>query len=270
MQKVIHTVLNVGAEKPFKILHITDVHLTFTNEKDSEDHIALEKRRWDTFRKEGNFPPMSPSEYFEEAIRMAEELDALLVVTGDVMDIQTQGNIEEFHRIADGHDMMFTPGGHEMQKRCHRTLEEPDAYWIGSREKLKAAFPEFDMDFSNRIVNGVNLICADNSLDYYNAETLRRFKEEQAKGLPIILFSHDPMRTGHLNCKESWCEYITLTEEDFKLSHEMIGLIRNDPKVVAYFTGHSHAEIEQKLESGSICYETPGLYAGICRLIEVR
>lgn len=270
MQKVIHTVLNAGAEKPFRILHVTDVHLTFTDERDTPDHVALERRRWDIFRKEGNFPPLSPKEYFEEAKELAKAWDALLVITGDAIDIQTQGNIAEFNRLLDGVDCMFTPGGHEHQKRCHVTLEEPDAYWVGARQRLKEAFPQFDMDFSARTVNGVNLICADNSLDYYNGETLRRYKEERAKGLPTILFSHDPMRTGNLQKTEAWSEFITLTPEDFRKSHEMIDLIHEDPNLVAYFTGHSHIEMETPLHSGKICYETPGLYAGICRLIEVR
>ena len=269
MKKIIRTVIHAGAEKPFKILHITDVHLTFADETDPQDQIEKERRRWDTFRKEGNFPPFEPEEYFKKAIALAEELGAVLVLTGDAMDLLTNGNLAEFHRIADGHDMMFTPGGHEMQKRFHRTLEEPDGYWMEARKRLQKGLPEFDLDFSCRIVNGVNLICADNSLDYYNAETYRRFREEQAKGLPMILFSHDPLRTDHLRKTESWCEHITLTPEDFRISHEMINAIQSDPKVVAYFTGHSHAEVEWPMNNGAICYETPGLYAGICRLIEV-
>jgi len=270
MQKVIHTVLNAGAEKPFRILHITDVHLTFTDEHDSPEHVTLERRRWGVFRREGNVPPLSPEEYFEEAKTLAKAWDALPVITGDVMDIQTHGNIAAFRRLLEGMDCMFIPGGHEHQKRCHRTLEEPEAYWVGARQRLKEAFPEFDMDFSCRTVNGVNLICADNSLDYYNEETLRRYKEERAKGLPTILFSHDPMRTALLNKTEAWSEFITLTPEDFRRSKEMIDLIHEDPNLVAYFTGHSHKEIETPLRSGAVCYETPGLYAGICRLIEVK
>ena len=271
MEKVIHTVLNVGLEKPVKILHITDVHIAKTNEKDTEDHVKLETRRVDIFRKEGEFPPYTPSEYIEEAIRMAEEIGALLVCTGDVMDIQTQGNIEEFHRIADGHDMMFTPGGHEHQKRCHITLDEPDGYWMEARKKLQEAFPEFDMDFSNRIVNGLNIVCADNSLDYYNAETVRRFYEEIDRGLPMLVFGHDPMRTGYFDATELWTENMKpITKEDLEKSVAMRHDVMTHPLVVASFTGHSHMELESPSETGKICYETPGLYRGICRLIEIR
>ncbi len=271
MEKIIHTVLEVGLEKPVKILHVTDVHIAMTNDSDSEAHKVLEARRVNVFRKEGEYPPFTPSEYFEEAVALAEELDALLVVTGDVMDIQTNGNIEEFHRIADGHDMMFTPGGHEHQKRCHITLDEPDGYWMTARQRLKDAFPEFDMDFSNRIINGLNIVCADNSLDYYNAETVRRFYEELDKGLPMLVFGHDPMRAGRFNTAEPWTPNMApITREELENSLKMRNDVMTHPSVVASFTGHSHREVETPSETGKICYETPGLYRGFCRLIEIR
>lgn len=268
MEKVIHTVLHAGLEKPVKILHVTDVHLVETNDRDTEEHKALETRRRGTFRAEGNFPPYTQNEYFEEAVRMAEELGAVLMVTGDVMDIQTQGNIAEFHRIIDGHDAMFTPGGHEHQRICRRTMEEPDGYWIGSRQKLKEAFPEFDMDFSSRVVNGLNIIAADNSLDYFNAETVRRFKAELEKGLPIVIFFHDPIWDRMLNVTEPTHPNVQLTPEDYATSHEMIDLINNHPLIVASIAGHGHVEAE-KVVGKNRAFMTPGLYRGACRLIEI-
>jgi hypothetical protein len=184
------------------------------------------------------------------------------------MDIQTQGNIEEFHRIIDGHDAMVTPGGHEHQRICRRTMEEPDGYWIGSRQKLKDAFPEFDMDFSSRIINGLNVIAADNSLDYFNAETVRRFKAELEKGLPIVIFFHDPIWDHMLNVTEPTHPNVQLTPEDYATSHEMIDLINNHPLIVASIAGHGHVEAE-KVVGKNRAFMTPGLYRGACRLIEI-
>ena len=124
MEKIVHTVLEVGLEAPVKILHITDVHLTIANDQDSEEMAKTMDRRREVFYKEGNCPPHTPSEYFAEAIALAEEMGALLVCTGDVCDLDNFGCREEFLRIAEGHDMMFTPGGHEYQKRYVRTIEE--------------------------------------------------------------------------------------------------------------------------------------------------
>ena len=270
MESIIYTPIEIGLEKPVKILQVTDVHLTKTNDQDSDYHKELQTNHYQTFYKEGSQPPKTPSEYFEEAVALAEKLDALLMITGDVMDIQTYGNIEEFHRIIDGHDCMFTPGGHEQQKRCVRTMEEADNYWEGARQRLKDAFPEFDMDFSNRIINGVNIICADNSLDHYNAETLRRFKLELEKGLPIVLFSHDPIVCGALLAWED-PKIPYFTEEDYKIRHEMIDLIKSSPLVKAYFSGHWHAQYDQFVPDAKFrSYCTPGLFKGICRLIELK
>jgi len=270
MESIIYTPIEIGLEKPVRILQVTDVHLTKTNDRDSDYHKELQANRFQTFYKEGSQPPKTPSEYFEEAVALAEELGALLMITGDVMDIQTYGNIEEFHRIIDGHDCMFTPGGHEQQKRCVRTMEEPDNYWEGARQRLKDAFPEFDMDFSSRVINGVNIICADNSLDHYNAETLRRFKLELEKGLPVVLFSHDPIVCGALLAWED-PKIPYFTEEDYRIRHEMIDLIKSSPLVKAYFSGHWHAQYDQFVPDANFrSYCTPGLFKGQCRLIELK
>ena len=269
MEQILHTVLNIGIEKPFKILHITDVHLTEANEQDTPEHHELMDRRRVTFHKEGSCPPGTPKEYFAEAIRLAEEMGALLVCTGDAIDIHTHGNIAEFHRIADGHDMMFSPGGHEHQRVCVRTMEEPYPYFETIRPKLKAAFPEFDMDFDSRVVNGVNVITADNSMDYFNAVTLERFKAELDKGLPVVVFFHDPIWDSLLQKTEPYHPNIRLTPEDYQRSHEMIDLLINHPLVVATIAGHNHRE-EEQIINGKTHYSTPGLFKGICRLVEIR
>lgn len=269
LESIIYTPLEVGLEKPVRILQITDVHLSFADERDSEYNQNLAVARVETFSKEGGRPPYTPSEYFEEAVRVAEETGSLLVLTGDVIDIQTQANLDEFHRIIDGHDCMFTPGGHEQQKRCVRTMEEPDNYWEGARQRLKDSFPQFDMDLSSRVINGLNIVCLDNSLDHYNAETLRRFKLELEKGLPMILFSHDPITCGALTCWED-PKIPYFTEEDYKIRHEMIDLIKASPLVKGYFVGHWHSQSASDVEGASFrSYVTPGLFKGLCRMIEI-
>ena len=60
MEQILHTVFNLGIEKPFKILHITDVHLTEANEQDTPEHHELMEIRRETFHKEGSCPPCTP------------------------------------------------------------------------------------------------------------------------------------------------------------------------------------------------------------------
>ena len=58
MIRLTHTKLNVGLREPVKILHITDVHLTYANETDTPRHRCLMQKRFDVFQKEGDFPPL--------------------------------------------------------------------------------------------------------------------------------------------------------------------------------------------------------------------
>ena len=270
MEQILHTLINAGLEAPVRILHLTDAHMTFTDETDPPEQMELEQQRWHTFHREGHCPPHDPAWYFEEGIRMAEQLGAVLVCGGDFMDIQTSGNNRAFHRIADGHDMMFTPGGHEQQKRCVRTMEEPGGYWKKARAALSRMLPEFPLEFDSRIVGGLNIITADNSLDYYSEAALTAFKRELDRGLPMVVFGHDPINDPLLNAWEASGYDDPLTERDYAISHEMLDLIQTSPLVKAFIGGHAHREEEGILRSGNPFYTTPGLFAGICRLIEVR
>ncbi len=268
MEKIIHTVLHVGLEKPVKILHVTDVHLTHSAESDPETQRTLLADRTWTFRREGKYPTYTPDEYFTEAIRMAKEKDALLVVTGDVMDLLCEGNIAAFHRITDGHDMMFTPGGHETQYICRRTMEEEAPYPEQACARLKASFPEFDMAFDSRVINGLNIVTANSALEYFPRETVERFETELAKGLPMLVFTHVPMNDKLMGITESYHPNVRLTAEDYRISNRMRDALLHNPLVIATVTGHSHAQNDIEID-GKMHYNTPGLFAGICRMIEV-
>lgn len=269
MQDVIHTVIEVGLEKPIKLLQITDVHLTAYSEEDPEDQQALLRRRYGDFRRSGGEPPLDPVDYFREAIAMAEEMGALLVITGDVIDLHSVGNVALFRSIIEGHDVMFSPGGHEYQRICRRTMEEEGDYAETMRRKLSEEFPEFDLDFESRILGGVNIITANNSLDYYNAYTVERFFEELERGLPIIVFSHDPLNDKLMGLTESYHPNVKLTPEEYRISNRMRDALLHDPRVITTFSGHWHRQEDAEIE-GKMHYVTPGLYRGICRVIEIR
>ena len=49
MIELTHTKIHAGLEKPVKVLHVTDVHLTFANEEDTPEQHALMAKRFKTF-----------------------------------------------------------------------------------------------------------------------------------------------------------------------------------------------------------------------------
>lgn len=268
MIQLTNTKLSVGLEHPVKILHITDIHLTYANGMDTPEHHELMKKRTDTFRREGELAPFGPKEYFEQAIALAKEENALLVCTGDAIDIHTHGNLEVMKEIIRGEDLMFSPGGHEHQRICRRTMEEPYPYWETVRPQLESEFPEFNLYFESRDLGGINVITADNSLDYFPKKTVEAFKRELEKGLPVIVFFHDPIWDGLLNQKEPYHPNIRLTAEDYRCSHEMIDLLLTHPLVVTTVGGHGHRDAERMI-GDKMHYMTAGLFKGQARMIEI-
>ncbi len=269
MRKIIHTVIELGLPAPIRILHVTDVHLTHASENDPEEQRTLAATRTWTFRREGRYPTYTPDEYFAEAISLAEREGALLVVTGDVMDLLTDGNIEAFHKIADGHDMMFTPGGHETQYICRRTMEEEAPYPERTLSRLKAAFPDFDMMFDSRVIGGINIVTANSAWEYFPRETVERFEAELARGYPMLVFTHVPPDDKLMGITEPYHPNVTLTAEDYRISNRMLDTLLHDPRVIGIVSGHTHKQMDVVID-GKMHYNTPGLFSGTCRLFELR
>ena len=268
MLDITNTRLEAGLNAPVKLLHVTDVHLTLANDADTPEHHALMEKRTRVFYEEGNHPPHDPKTYFERAIALAKEENALLVCTGDAIDIHTRGNVEALQSLLRGEDLMFSPGGHEHQRVCKRTMEEPYPYWETIRPQLEAELSEFDLYFESRIINGLNVITADNSLDYFPQRTVERFEAEIARGLPMVVFFHDPIWDRLLNLKEAYHPNIRLTPKDYERSHEMLQLLLHHPLVLATFAGHGHAEAAREID-GKTHYMTDGLFRGRARMIEI-
>ena len=72
MHDISTTIFNTGLKEPVKLLHITDIHITKANDKDSDTYKELMQTHVQTFYNEGKYPPSTPSEYFEKAIALAK------------------------------------------------------------------------------------------------------------------------------------------------------------------------------------------------------
>ena len=269
MEQIIHTVLHAGLERPVRLLQITDVHLTQVDPADPLEQQEHMIKRREVFRKEGGFPPQTPNEYLEEAFVLAEEQNAFPVVTGDVMDVNCKGNRDEFHRICDGKDFLFCPGSHEFADFCRAPRPDyPERYPV-ARAQVEAAFPELKFTFDSRVIGGVNVITMDNSRDYFPAEVLEGLQKEAEKGLPMVLFMHDPLIDYNLLRIRPIDPIVRRTPEEYLISDSVIGFIGRCPLVLGTFAGHWHGETERTAPCGAKVYVTPGLFKGICRLIEI-
>ena len=252
--------MEASLSAPVRLLHITDVHVTPVCEQDTSWQQEQMNMRTVTFWKEGGEPAYTPEEFLEQALELAESLDAVPVLTGDVIDLHIPGSVAWLQNFLRTKKVLFTPGGHEYQKQFVRVMEEPDDYGRKMLEQFKTEFPEINTIFESHIIGGVNVILANNAMDFYPAEAVEKFAAELEKEYPIVLFSHDPLNDKLLCMKTAYHPAV---------SHRLFDELVPDPKVLTSFTGHHHKSREYML-GGKTHYVTGGLFGGVCRLIEIR
>ena len=94
--KKIH--LHLGLEKPIRILHLTDLHLSLADECDSDEQKEWAAKRRAVFFNEAKAPQRDPLAYFEEAMEYSKQFD-YTVITGDVIDGFGHANLEVARRV---------------------------------------------------------------------------------------------------------------------------------------------------------------------------
>lgn len=273
MVNVLKTVLEIGLEKPVKILQITDTHITESNDDDDQRMKDLIEMRRDTFVKEGKYAPRKPQEYLVKAFELAEAEGAFPVLTGDIMDLNSAGSRAALHCL-DGREFLHTAGTHEFQRssctpKCC-PIEEPAPYYEETRAALQKEFP-WNWNSDNRVIGGLNLVTLDNSQGFFTKDAYEKLQKEIEKGLPMILFMHVPLVCGTLKAGPSDPMFADsrYSEEEFAISRKTVDLIESTPLVKATFAGHWHCD-SQYPDHQPPTYVTPGTYAGIVRLIEVK
>lgn len=266
--------VEIGLEKPFSILHISDTHLTaaypYENEKKQKLHITRTK----TF-----------GGHQEEALRdtlaWAKEKVDYVLHTGDLIDWQSEANYDLVRKYF-GDNMRGCMGNHEFSPDMG--YSEPkesktEVFKDLSREALSKAYP-FDISFASQVVNGVNFIMMDDVYGYVTAEQVKRFRAEAAKGLPMVLCMHVPFYTPDIwrATKRFWKNTdqkftdgaipdITgcyKTQKEDPVTSEFIAYLRGEPLLKAILAGHEHITVQDRFSETAMEYVVSGnfLFAG--------
>jgi len=254
-----------GLEKPVRILHLTDVHLSLSDERNKEDMIPYAAGRRNTFFQEGNCPERDPVGFLEEAMEYSKDFDCT-VFTGDVVDFNTYKNYDVAKEILAGKDYMFCAGNHEFTPK-----PGIDSYDLkrDSTDYIQSHF-RGDMFFESRLVGGVNIVAADNGYTTWTEKQYEQLKAEVAKGYPILLFTHVPIHPDLL--KKEWYgdRPIKLggTQEDIDTSVKVMEYLAQEPLFKGFCGGHWH--VNSFIDYvGKPCYVVGGLFKGIVGEITV-
>lgn len=264
--KVIETSLHIGLDAPVSLLHISDTHLTYADDRDDKRKIDLAAGRAPCF-------PHAAEELAAECAYAGEQ-GILILHTGDLIDFVSAANLDAAKRFMDENDVLFIAGNHEFSLYVGEAFED-EAYRNQSLARVQTAFPE-NIRFTSRVLGGVNFVGIDNGYYRFDRAQLDALKAEVAKGLPVILYMHNPLHEPELyrlamSCNP--CAYLTGTPEELMQTYDdyryrqqkadadtwaAIEYIESCPAIKAIFAGHLHHDYD-----GAVAAHLPQYVTGI-------
>ena len=262
--------VEIGLERPFSVLHISDTHLTAADADESVKKQALSRRRTLCFggRQE---------EALRDSIAWAKEHCDCLVHTGDLIDWQSRANFALVKKYF-GEGMTGCLGNHEFSPDMW--LSEPresptEAHKDRSRELLSAVYP-FDVSVQSTVVNGVNFVTMD---DVYGTVTPRQvecFSAEVKKGLPIVLCLHVPFYTEKIlranahfwngdrpkfrkeDVAREWSAGDFRRQRADATTRAFLAALKAEPLLKAILAGHLHVTVEDRFSPTAMQYVVGG------------
>lgn len=270
--KILKNTVHIGLEKPIKLLHMTDSHIT----RDDPWHSRAEV--FDTEYKG------CAEDFFFAALDYAKQNSMPILHTGDLIDFFSKGNFDFIDKYFSNTNYIYAAGNHDFCHMLGEAKEDYDYKW----EKIREIAPHFNCNlyFDSRIIGGVNVVTLDNSYYFISHGQIEALKAEAARGYPIILAMHVPIHVDTLTSLTPIGEpaYVMAAPDDV-LAHysedrrlqqtpdrttlEAVEYIKSEPLIKAVVTGHKHMNHEDKLTPTLTQFVTDGTFSGYVREITI-
>lgn len=281
--------INVGAEKPFSALHISDSHLTRVFDTESDRKRDLSRHRQRIF-------PWA-EHYFDAHIRYASENNMLLLHTGDLIDFVSEANLEFIAGQLSVGNWFASAGNHEYSQFVGEAKEDA-AYKAQSYDKVQAAYPN-NLTLASQVVNGVNFVAIDDVYYNFTEQQHELMEKEVKRGLPIVMMCHVPLYTpkhceyglkqtnglaayltgAPLEITSKYKEYPNLAPDQKwrnrsiqqradKPTLDFIAWLKEQPLLKAILCGHTHYFFEERFSPSAIQYTVGAGYTGAGRAIK--
>ena len=253
-KNVLMTTISVGAEKPFRALHLSDTHLTLCDARDDERKNKLAVKR------ERIFPYQE--QMLDFAADLAKKENIPILHTGDLIDFVSEANLDYAKAFAAENDVFMAAGNHEFSLYVGEAWEDA-AYRNQSLAHVQESFTN-DIRFAKREIGGVNFVAIDNSYYLFEREQLDALKAVAAEGKPMVLLLHNPLYTERLfrhqtEVRGSECGYVVdapevmmqgYSDHRFRqqkadaITSETVSYIKSEPLIKALLVGHLHYDFE--------------------------
>lgn len=280
-------------KKDFKIIHISDSHLTVFKDGKTE---------YPDFAKRMNKAYFEPKHYltdeigtrlghFEEILSKAkkEKVD-LLLLTGDILNNPSIYGVDYLVEKLEncGIDYLYISGNHDWHfEGMEGNRDSLRNDWI--QKRLLPLYQGNNPLYYSKIINGINFVMIDDSTYQISEEQLIFFREQADKNYPIILGIHIPIyqpedikgnlfsigdpRWGYdydhenyiLERRERWPK-----EGNKKETLEFIIDVLACKNLLAVFDGHKHSAMSRKISPSANMYRTKGSYSAAHRYIVMK
>lgn len=263
--EIIKNHLHIGVKEPFCVLHASDTHITFADNRDSERKVLLSEQRKKVF-----FNAEANLEFLK---KKASAEKRTVIYTGDMIDFVSELNFEKAEEFCSSVDIFMSAGNHEFSHYLGEAKEDA-AYRNISLERVQKIFKN-DIRCSSRIIGGVNFVAIDNSYYLFEKEQLEFLKKETEKGYPVILCVHVPLFTNELYDfminRDGLPAYLMSVPEDMmrdysphrfeqqkqdEITFEAYNFIVNCKNIRAVLTGHLHKNYEGKISGDTYQFAT--------------
>lgn len=258
--------IDVGASKPFSVLHLSDTHFTDAYEHEDENKQKLKEARTRTFggRQE---------EALRDSLAWAKDNVDYVIHTGDLIDWISEKNLDLVKKYF-GDSVFGCLGNHEYSRYMWlEKAENSEAYKARSSEALAKVFP-FDLRLHSKVVNGVNFVTLDDVYGYVCEDQVERFHAEVKRGLPIILCMHVPFYTDGIwrSSRKFWSgagrkfesasipaptgDYVQQQKDP--TTRDFIAYLKSEPLLRGILAGHLHITVQERFSPTAIQYVVGG------------
>ena len=283
--------IDAGASKPFDVMHVSDTHITLSDDRDDERKAWLAARR--------NRYMGYGEHYLDEAIRYANDNGMYMMHTGDMIDFVSEANLDLTAKQMLAADWFACAGNHEYSKYVGEAKED-EAYKADSREAVQGAFPN-DLTFASRVINGVNFVALDDVYYYFTEHQHALMEEEMKKGLPVIMLCHVPLYTpefckSELEATNGNCAYLTgvpleitekydpgktypegqewryrkVQQKADKPTLDFIAWLKEQKLLKGILAGHMHRFFKERFSPTAIQYTVGASYNGDVQVVHFK
>jgi hypothetical protein len=260
--------IHIGLPQPFSVLHISDTHLAECYPSEPPHKVEFAKKRFQGFGGR-------QVEALRNSIAWAKGNADLLIHTGDLIDFQTEANLDFVRKMfGEEKGIAASMGNHEYQRRKpDEPIRNTTEYNDLSTEKLSSAYP-FDISVQSTVANGVNFVTMDQVYGFVTEKQVERFAAEVKKGLPIVLCMHVPLFTEHIWMiherfwRYRWRKFRIAAPFDphgdykrqleDKTTRDFVAYLKSEKLLKGLLTGHLHLTIQDRFSPTAMQYVVGG------------